>query len=149
MNKYRNILKESNPSFLSFSFGAFRFFLWHDFVLKNYQSVLPHFFHGRFRDLFCFVHALPSFFLDPAHLPCHSHPHFLVPVPFYLSCFDILFSTKSITGGYKYPSKKIPLKSALKTPLTKAKKFFQLFFKNPLTKSKMCGIIYTQQKQRS
>ena len=39
MNKYRNILKESNPSFLSFSFGAFRFFLWHDFVLKNYQSI--------------------------------------------------------------------------------------------------------------
>ena len=140
MNKYRNILKESNPSFLSFSFGAFRFFLWHDFVLKNYQSVLPHFFHGRFRDLF--------FFLDPAHLPCHSHPHFLVPVPFYLSCFNTLFSTKSIRG-YKYPSKRFRWNLPWKPLLTKAKKFFQLFFKNPLTKSKTCGIIYTQQKQRS
>ena len=90
MNKYRNILKESNPSFLSFSFGAFRFFLWHDFVLKNYQSVLPHFFHGRFRDLF-----FPS--TQPIH-PVTATPHFLAPVPFYLSCFDTLFSTKSIKG---------------------------------------------------
>ena len=141
MNKYRNILKESNPSFLSFSFGAFRFFLWHNFVLKNYQSVLPHLFHGRFRDLF--------FSLDPAHPPCHSHPPIsLLLFPFIYRVLTPCFQRK-VSGGYKYPSKKIPLKFALKTPLTKAKKFFQLFFKNPLTKSKMCGIIYTQQKQRS
>ena len=140
MNKYRNILKESNPSFLSFSFGAFRFFLWHDFVLKNYQSILPHFFHGRFRDLF-FPRPSPSTLSQPP-------PISLFLFPFIYRALTPCFQRK-VSGGYKYPFKKIPLKSALKTPLTKAKKFFQLFFKNPLTKSKMCAIIYTQQKQRS
>ena len=147
MNKYRNILKESNLPFLSFSFGTFRFFLWHDFVLKNYQSVLPHFFHGRFRDLFCFVHAPLFSSTQPIH-PVTATPISLFLFPFIYRVLTPCFQRK-VSGGYKYPSKKIPLKFALKTPLTKAKKFFQLFFKNPLTKSKMCGIIYTQQKQRS
>ena len=147
MNKYRNILKESNPSFLSFSFGAFRFFLWHDFVLKNYQSVLPHFFHGRFRDLFL-LRPCPPFFSTQPIYPVTASPISLLLFPFIYRVLTPCFQRK-VSGGYKYPSKKIPLKSALKTPLTKAKKFFQLFFKNPLTKSKMCGIIYTQQKQRS
>ena len=147
MNKYRNILKESNPSFLSFSFGAFRFFLWHDFVLKNYQSVLPTFFTGDSATFFCFVHA-PLFFSTQPIYPVTASPTSLLLFPFIYRVLTPCFQRK-VSGGYKYPSKKIPLKFDLKTPLTKAKKFFQLFFKNPLTKSKMCGIIYTQQKQRS
>ena len=140
MNKYRNILKESNPSFLSFSFGAFRFFLWHDFVLKNYQSVLPHFFHGRFRDLF-------SSSTQPIY-PVTATPISLFLFPFIYRVLTPCFQRK-VSGGYKYPSKRFCWNLPWKPPLTKAKKFFQLFFKNPLTKSKMCGIIYTQQKQRS
>ena len=134
MNKYRNILKESNPSFLSFSFGAFRFFLWHDIVLKNYQSVLPHFFHGRFRDLFFSCGTESS--CSRVHGVCarlnigemldtllllrgyneslphqiratvkRSSPFLLLWTPFIYRVLTPCFQRK-VSGGYKYPSKR-------------------------------------------
>ena len=122
MNKYRNILKESNPSFLSFSFGAFRFFLWHDFVLKNYQSVFRHFFSRAIpRPLFSST--------QPIH-PVTATPPFLCSSSLLFNLFSDPRINGKCQGGINTHPKDFT-EICLEPPLAKAKNFFNFFSKTP------------------